>query len=107
MVCEQKLRPNIPNRWQSCEVGAPCCWWPHPAATTNLQPPHRLLLFLVASNTRLLHQLWFLLSEVLSSLCFHLAPLRSSREVKGHHPPILRVCGWCVEEDWLPPPGSG
>lgn len=21
MVCEQKLRPNIPNRWQSCEVG--------------------------------------------------------------------------------------
>lgn len=22
VVCEQKLRPNIPNRWQSCEVGA-------------------------------------------------------------------------------------
>lgn len=21
VVCEQKLRPNIPNRWQSCEVG--------------------------------------------------------------------------------------
>lgn len=20
VVCEQKLRPNIPNRWQSCEV---------------------------------------------------------------------------------------
>lgn len=19
-MCEQKLRPNIPNRWQSCEV---------------------------------------------------------------------------------------
>lgn len=29
VVCEQKLRPNIPNRWQSCEVrrrgGASCC----------------------------------------------------------------------------------
>lgn len=23
VVCEQKLRPNIPNRWQSCEVGRP------------------------------------------------------------------------------------
>lgn len=22
VVCEQKLRPNIPNRWQSCEVAA-------------------------------------------------------------------------------------
>lgn len=21
VVCDQKLRPNIPNRWQSCEVG--------------------------------------------------------------------------------------
>lgn len=21
VVCEQKLRPNIPNQWQSCEVG--------------------------------------------------------------------------------------
>lgn len=20
VVCEQKLRPNIPNQWQSCEV---------------------------------------------------------------------------------------
>lgn len=20
VVCEQKLRPNLPNRWQSCEV---------------------------------------------------------------------------------------
>lgn len=25
VVCEQKLRPNIPNRWQSCEVRKP---WP-------------------------------------------------------------------------------
>lgn len=23
VVCEQKLRPNIPNRWQSCEVRLP------------------------------------------------------------------------------------
>lgn len=23
VVCEQKLRPNIPNRWQSCEVSIP------------------------------------------------------------------------------------
>lgn len=23
VVCEQKLRPNIPNRWQSCEVRKP------------------------------------------------------------------------------------
>lgn len=22
VVCEQKLRPNIPNQWQSCEVRA-------------------------------------------------------------------------------------
>lgn len=22
VVCEQKLRPNIPNQWQSCEVKA-------------------------------------------------------------------------------------
>lgn len=25
VVCEQKLRPNIPNRWQSCEVRS--LWW--------------------------------------------------------------------------------
>lgn len=27
VVCEQKLRPNIPNRWQSCEVGRGFSWW--------------------------------------------------------------------------------
>ncbi|XP_061547683.1 activin receptor type-1C isoform X1 [Phycodurus eques] len=24
VVCEQKLRPNIPNQWQSCELGSAC-----------------------------------------------------------------------------------
>lgn len=25
IVCDQKLRPNIPNQWQSCEVR--CIFW--------------------------------------------------------------------------------